>query len=260
MQITGEPKQRELTSGEFGAYVDQEITIHGAIHSIRMMSDFAFVIIRTARETVQCVYAESFSDYRLAQNVVENASVKVTGLVVAGADKEGNVRYELQIHNIEVLSVPAELPPVVINKESRIPTSYVKLLYRLLPFVSLRVGTHPNREITRISRAENQQCVTLDPCCRSAKVFTRSIWGHKASPYKIPITEILAPPISALICRKQVIVILIHQDNRIGSGAMLSVSANSKTISIINIDWITISFLLRCTRQKNRGSANKLHK
>ena len=130
MQITGEPKQRELTSGEFGAYVDQEITIHGAIHSIRMMSDFAFVIIRTARETVQCVYAESFSDYRLAQNVVENASVKVTGLVVAGADKEGNVRYELQIHNIEVLSVPAELPPVVINKKQMQCDLNTKIDYR----------------------------------------------------------------------------------------------------------------------------------
>lgn len=130
MEMTGEQKQRDLTASEFGAYEGKEITIHGAIHSIRLMSDFAFVIVRTARETIQCVYAESFSDYRLTENVVENCSAKVTGLVVAGADKNGNVRYELQIHNIEVLSVPAELPPVVINKKQVQADLSTKIDYR----------------------------------------------------------------------------------------------------------------------------------
>ncbi|MGN1234567.1 MAG: aspartate--tRNA(Asn) ligase [Christensenellaceae bacterium] len=135
MQITGEPKPAELTGKDFAAYAGQEITIHGAIHSIRLMSDFAFVILRTARETVQCVYAESFSDYRLDESVVENCTAKVTGLVVAGADKAGNVRYELQIHNIEVLSTPAEIPPVVINKKQLQCDLNTKIDYRA---VSLR--------------------------------------------------------------------------------------------------------------------------
>lgn len=116
MEITGEPKTA-LAYADFGNYVNQEITIKGMIHSIRLMSDFAFVIIRTARETIQCVYAESFSDYRMDESVQENCSVKVTGLVVAGQDRDGNTRYELQIHGIEVLSSPVEIPPVVINKK-----------------------------------------------------------------------------------------------------------------------------------------------
>ena len=82
-----------------------------------MMSDFAFVILRTARETIQCVYAESFSDYRMTEDVKEECAAKITGKVVAGETKDGSKRYELQIHDIVLLSHPAEIPPVVITKK-----------------------------------------------------------------------------------------------------------------------------------------------
>ena len=55
------------------------VSVKGAIHNIRDMSDFAFIILRTARELIQCVYSPEFSDYRLAENVVEQASAKITG-------------------------------------------------------------------------------------------------------------------------------------------------------------------------------------
>jgi hypothetical protein len=44
------------------------------------MSDFAFVIVRTARETIQCVYAESFSDYRMSEDVKEECAAKIAVL------------------------------------------------------------------------------------------------------------------------------------------------------------------------------------
>ena len=111
MVITGEQIQTTVAFADFEKYEDQIITVKGTIHNIRMMSDFAFVILRTAREMIQCVYAESFSDYRMTDDVKEECAAKITGKVVAGETKDGSKRYELQIHGIELLSHPAEIPP-----------------------------------------------------------------------------------------------------------------------------------------------------
>ena len=102
---------------EFSAYDGQVVSIKGYIHRIREMTGFSFVIIRTAKDTIQCVYAPEFSDYRWDDRLCEEACVKVTGKVVASTDAKGNVRYELQIHNVEILSLPAEGLPIVINKK-----------------------------------------------------------------------------------------------------------------------------------------------
>ena len=117
MAITGEVQNSCVSFQDFEKYENEIVTIKGTIHNIRMMSDFAFVILRTARETVQCVYAESFSDYRMGEDVKEECAAKITGKVVAGETRDGSKRYELQIHNIQLLSHPAEIPPVVITKK-----------------------------------------------------------------------------------------------------------------------------------------------
>ena len=130
MFITGEPKQNGVAFADFEKYENQVITVTGTIHNIRMMSDFAFVILRTARETIQCVYAESFSDYRMGDDVKEECAAKVTGKVVAGETRDGSKRYELQIHDIELLSHPAEIPPVVITKKQVNCDLSTKLDYR----------------------------------------------------------------------------------------------------------------------------------
>ena len=100
---------------ELPEHVNEIVTMKGMIHRIREMTGFAFVIIRTAREVVQCVYSPDFSDYRMDEKVVEGCAVKLTGKIVKDETREG--RYEMQIHNIEVLSTPAEMMPIVINKK-----------------------------------------------------------------------------------------------------------------------------------------------
>ena len=130
MVITGEQTKTTVAFSEFEQYENQVITVKGTIHNIRMMSDFAFVILRTAREMIQCVYAESFSDYRMSDDVKEECAAKVTGKVVAGETKDGSKRYELQIHDIELLSHPAEIPPVVITKKQVNCDLSTKLDYR----------------------------------------------------------------------------------------------------------------------------------
>ena len=130
MMITGEQKQTTVAYADFCNYENEIVTIKGTIHNIRMMSDFAFVILRTARETIQCVYAEAFSDYRMSEDVKEECAAKITGKVVAGETKDGSKRYEVQIHNIEFLSHPAEIPPVVITKKQVNCDLSTKLDYR----------------------------------------------------------------------------------------------------------------------------------
>ena len=116
-KICGQIEKSTVSFSEFKNYDGQLVSIAGHIHRIREMTGFAFVIIRTARETIQCVYAPEFSDYRWDDRLCEEACVKVTGKVVSSKDAKGNDRYELQIHNIEILSLPAEGLPIVINKK-----------------------------------------------------------------------------------------------------------------------------------------------
>ncbi|MBQ8405158.1 MAG: aspartate--tRNA(Asn) ligase [Clostridia bacterium] len=130
MFITGETKMDTVAYADFEKYENQVVTIKGTIHNIRMMSDFAFVILRTARDTVQCVYSPEFSDYRMGEDVKEECAAKITGKVVAGETRDGGKRYEVQIHNIELLSHPADIPPVVITKKQVNCDLSTKLDYR----------------------------------------------------------------------------------------------------------------------------------
>ena len=114
-KIDGQINKTCVEYKDFPAHVDEVVTFKGMIHRIREMTGFAFVIIRTARDVVQCVYSPDFSDYRMDEKVVEGCAVKITGKIVK--DQTRDDRYELQIHGIEVLSSPAEQMPIVINKK-----------------------------------------------------------------------------------------------------------------------------------------------
>ena len=114
-KMDGEIKTNCVAYKDFPAHAGEEVVIKGMIHRIREMTGFAFVIIRTAREVIQCVYSPDFSDYRMDDTVVEGCAVKVTGKIVK--DQTRDDRYEMQIHGIEVLSTPAEQMPIVINKK-----------------------------------------------------------------------------------------------------------------------------------------------
>ncbi len=128
--MTGNIPQTVTPYSEFKSHLGEVVTIKGAVHSIRDMSDFAFIIIRTARELIQCVYCPDFSDYRMDDKLVEQCSVKLSGKVVQSETRDGSERYELQVHNIEILSTPAAIPPVVINKKQVNADLSVNLDYR----------------------------------------------------------------------------------------------------------------------------------
>ncbi|MFI3168236.1 MAG: aspartate--tRNA(Asn) ligase [Bacillota bacterium] len=113
--ITGNIAKSYVEFDDFANHVDEVCCVKGIIHRIREMSDFAFVILRTSRDEVQCVMSKDFAGYEKAENVVENASVIVTGKIVQ--DQTRTDRFELQIHDIEVVSQPKEMMPITINKK-----------------------------------------------------------------------------------------------------------------------------------------------
>ena len=116
-QMNGVITRKYVEYDEFKNYDGQVVTIAGYIHRIREMTCFSFVIIRTERDTVQCVYSPDFSDYRWDERLCEEATVNVTGKIVSSKDAQGNDRFELQIHDIRILSLPAAPLPIVINKK-----------------------------------------------------------------------------------------------------------------------------------------------
>lgn len=116
-EIDGNIVCTSLPYSEFKRHEGEVATVKGFIHNIREMSDFAFILLRTARELIQCVYSPEFSDFRLSDKVVEQAAAKVTGKIVKSETRDGSERFELQIHNIEIISSPAAIPPVVISKK-----------------------------------------------------------------------------------------------------------------------------------------------
>ncbi len=116
-KICGNIISDTIKFSQFADYDGEVVAIKGYIHRIREMTGFAFVIIRTDRDLIQCVYAPEFSSYRWDDKLCEEACVKVHGKVAKSTDAKGNVRYELQVHNIEILSLPADNLPIVINKK-----------------------------------------------------------------------------------------------------------------------------------------------
>ena len=61
-EMTGIVPCTSTPYSEFKNHIGEVVTIKGALHNIREMSDFAFIIVRTARELIQCVYSPEFSD------------------------------------------------------------------------------------------------------------------------------------------------------------------------------------------------------
>ena len=103
------------------------IKIHGMVHKIREMSGFAFIIIRTMRDLVQCIYSKDRARFDLA-DLTEGSAVILEGEVVLDPRVANGA--EIHIDNIEILSKPVEKLPVVINKKRLDVSLDTNLTYR----------------------------------------------------------------------------------------------------------------------------------
>lgn len=90
-----------------------ELTINGSVYRIRDMGTFAFIILRTARHLVQCVFDQQSCNFDLSK-LQENDSVEANGIIKL--DERATNGFELSLRNITVLSSPAAQMPISINK------------------------------------------------------------------------------------------------------------------------------------------------
>ena len=101
---------RQILAGEYGG---KTVKINGAVHNIRDMGDFAFVILRKAEGLVQCVYEAGKTNFDL-RDLKEESAVEVTGTVAA--EKRAPHGFEIRLTQIRVLSEPAQSMPIAVNK------------------------------------------------------------------------------------------------------------------------------------------------
>lgn len=114
---------------EIGEQTGREIILHGSIYKLRRMSGFAFVLLRTGRHVIQCVYSPEFSRFGM-EELTEESCVRVRALVAA--EERSRLGWELRLLELEVLSAAAEPMPIVINQK-KVDTSIENLLdYRML--------------------------------------------------------------------------------------------------------------------------------
>ncbi len=113
--LTGVKEKETVSVSEIlsGDYVGKTVKMNGAVHNIRDMGEFAFVILRKAEGLVQCVYEDGKTDFDLKE-LKEESAVEVTG--VAALEERAPQGFELRLTGIRVLSQPAETMPIAINK------------------------------------------------------------------------------------------------------------------------------------------------
>ncbi|MGI5877855.1 MAG: aspartate--tRNA(Asn) ligase [Christensenellales bacterium] len=97
------------------ALLDAEgpVELRGMVHNIRDMGGFSFVLLRTGRDIVQCVWDTA----RLGKLPCrESDSVRVTGRVVR--EPRAQMGFEIHLDGIAIVSRAAALPPVTLYKQN----------------------------------------------------------------------------------------------------------------------------------------------
>lgn len=125
-RIGTQNRRTEIEVTGLSKHIGELVTLHGSIYKIRKMSGFSFVILRTARYTVQCVCDRQ----EVIGQLQEEACVELTAEVVK--EERARTGVELHITEANVLARPAARMPIVMNQK-RIEASPENILdYRPL--------------------------------------------------------------------------------------------------------------------------------
>lgn len=125
-RIGTQNKKDEIEVTRLSDYIGELVTLHGSIYKIRKMSGFSFVILRTARYTVQCVCDRQ----EVLGQLQEEACVELTAEVVK--EERAKAGAELHITEVNVFSKPTARMPVVMNQKLIEASLENKLDYRPL--------------------------------------------------------------------------------------------------------------------------------
>lgn len=113
-KINGTVRQNTVEAERLKEHIGETVRIHGFVYKVRKMSGFAFVLLRTKRNVVQCIYSPELCSLPL-EAFKEESCVILTAKVVQ--EERSKTGYELRIRNVDVLSAPAEAVPIVINQK-----------------------------------------------------------------------------------------------------------------------------------------------
>ncbi len=122
--MNGEITKKAIAPECLQEHMGEPVQIHGSIYKIRKMRGFAFVLLRTARQVVQCIYSEEKANFSL-EELTEESCVIFTAEVVA--EERSHTGYELHLLAVKILSKPCEASPIVINNKL-VDTSLENLL------------------------------------------------------------------------------------------------------------------------------------
>lgn len=112
--INGNIKSHNIEPENISEYIGKRINLHGSIYKIRRMSGFAFVLLRTKRDVIQCIYSEEFSNFNL-ELLKEEGCIKLNADVIK--EERSKTGWELRMIDIEILSEPVAESPIVINNK-----------------------------------------------------------------------------------------------------------------------------------------------
>ncbi len=104
-------QKKEINFTGLREYIGETVKVQGSIYKIRKMSGFCFVILRTARYTVQCVCDK--------QEIIEQLQEEATAEIRAEVVKEERAKSgaELHIIGVNILSRPVAQMPIVMNQK-----------------------------------------------------------------------------------------------------------------------------------------------
>lgn len=117
--ITGLKKSKTMTISEIASQKDllsnQKVVLRGAVHTIRDMSEFSFIVLRTYEGIVQCVYKQPLEGFDV-KVLREGTTLEVCGQIHL-EDRAPN-GFEILLADGKVLSMPAAdtMMPLPISK------------------------------------------------------------------------------------------------------------------------------------------------
>lgn len=137
--VTGlkEKKTLEISNILQGDYAGKEVVIRGAVHTIREMSEFSFILVRKYEGLVQCVYQVGMEGFDI-KSLREGATIEAKGIV--NLEERAPNGFEIRLNAVSILSEPAmdAIMPVPISKWKLNTSLETKLSLRPITLRNIR--------------------------------------------------------------------------------------------------------------------------
>lgn len=112
---TGTPSFQITTMDDLASAAsgNGQVSFHGAVHKVRDMGSFAFIMVRIIDGVFQCVWNAEDTDFTL-EGLKEECCCAFTGSIHTEERAPGG--FEVKLTGLTILSTPQEMLPVSINK------------------------------------------------------------------------------------------------------------------------------------------------